>query len=142
PAAPSAHIAFAALAWVAATFTAAAQAPEARSFHVEHYAVTLEVDLEQRAVRGIEMVRVAATPRTPVTLELDAGTLEIDAVREGPTRERSFAKRGAKVFIDLPDSPGSKRRVEIRYHGSPQRGVKFLPESMQVSTAFATSQWL
>jgi aminopeptidase N len=128
--------------WLAPALRAGAQvASNVRSFQVEHYGVTLEVDLERRAVRGVEQVRFVAAPGAPLSLALDAGALEIDAVREAGV-ERSFAKRGAQVFIDLPSVAGRERTIEIRYHGSAPRGVKFLPQSAQVSTAFATSQWL
>jgi aminopeptidase N len=127
--------------WVAAALPAAAQAPELRSFDVEHYGVTLEVDLEHRAVRGVEQIRFVAAAGERVTLALDAGALEIDAVREAGL-ERAFAKRGAQLFVELPAATERERSIEIRYHGSPPKGVKFLPQSAQVSTAFATSQWL
>jgi aminopeptidase N len=131
----------AAAAWLAAGLPAAAQAPE-RAFDVKHYEVILEVDVEHRAVRGIEQVVLAATAGAPVTLALDAGALEIDSVREAETLARPFAKRGAKLFVDLPAATERERSVEIRYHGSPPRGMKFVSQSAQVSTAFATSQWL
>jgi len=64
--------AFAASVWLAAALAAAAQAPEARSFDVEHYGVTLEVDAEHQAVRGIERIVFVAAVGAPVTLALDA----------------------------------------------------------------------
>jgi aminopeptidase N len=127
--------------WLAAALPAAAQAPGVRSFDVEHYAVTLAVDLERRAVRGVEQIRFIAAAGAPVTLALDAGALEIDAVREAGF-ERSSEKRGAQLFVDVPAAAERERSIEILYHGSPPQGVKFLPHSTQVSTAFATSQWL
>jgi aminopeptidase N len=128
-------------AWLSAGLPVAAQVPESRSFHVEHYGVTLEVDLERRAVRGVEQVRFVVAADARVTLVLDTGALDIDAVREAGF-ERTFAKRGAQLFVELPAATESARNVEIRYHGAPPRGVRFLPQSTQVSTAFATSQWL
>jgi aminopeptidase N len=128
--------------WAAAALSPAAQASsDVRPFDVEHYGVTLEIDLERRAVHGVEHVRFVAAAGARVTLALDAGALEIDAVREAGL-ERAFAKRGAQLFVELPAADERDRSVEIRYHGSPPRGVKFLPQSAQVSTAFATSQWL
>ncbi|HUO67001.1 MAG TPA: M1 family metallopeptidase, partial [Gammaproteobacteria bacterium] len=47
-----------------------------------------------------------------------------------------------QLFVELPAASERERSIEIRYHGSPPRGVRFLPQSAQVSTAFATSQWL
>jgi aminopeptidase N len=127
--------------WVASALPLAAHASDLRSVDVEHYAVTLEVDVEHRAVRGVEQIRFAAAVGSRVTLAVDSGALEIDAVREAGL-ERAFAKRGAQVFVELPAATERARSIEIRYHGSPPRGVKFLPQSAQVSTAFATSQWL
>jgi aminopeptidase N len=127
--------------WLAAALPVVAQAPDARSFDVEHYGVTLDVDLERWAVRGVEQVRFVAAAGARVTLALDAGALEIDAVREAGG-ERAFTKRGAQVVVELPAAAERERSIEIRYHGSPPRGVKFVQQSAQVSTAFATSQWM
>jgi aminopeptidase N len=118
-----------------------AHASDVRSFDVEHYSVTLEVDVERRAVRGVEQVRFVAAAGARITLALDSGALDIEAVREAGL-DRPFEKRGAQLFIELPAVTERERSVEIRYHGSPLHGVKFLPQSAQVSTAFATSQWL
>ena len=35
-----------------------------------------------------------------------------------------------------------RREIEVEYHGTPRRGIRFFPEPAQVYTVFSTSQWL
>jgi aminopeptidase N len=113
-----------------------------RAYDVVHYDATVEVDAERASVRGHVHVWFVAEPGAALVLALDAGELEVEAVREEGAGALAFEKAGSRLSVALPASPRRERSVEVRYHGSPRRGIAFVKESGQVATAFATSQWL
>jgi aminopeptidase N len=128
--------------WLAFAGTVAAQTPRAASaVDVVHYSVALQIDFERATLQGRVLVRFVAAPDTATLLLLDAGELEIEEVTDG-LRSVEFAKQGSRLSIAVPAAPQADRFVEIRYHGAPTRGFKILAQSRQVSTAFATSQWM
>ena len=50
--------------------------------------------------------------------------------------------RHLEVSLSRPAKANEKREIEIEYHGTPRRGIRFFPERTQVYTVFSTSQWL
>ena len=103
------------------------------------YTAVVEPSFETQSIRGT--VRVVLETRGP-ELTLDAGDLVIDSVR-ARGESLPFSKRGNELRIELSATPRSERRtVDIEYHGSPRRGLSFVPEASQVSASYATSQWL
>jgi aminopeptidase N len=122
--------------------TAVAQAPTGSSaVDVVHYSAAIQVDVERAAVRGTVFVHFVAAAGEPAMLTLDAGDLEVDAVTDG-VRPTEFAKQRSRLSITLGAVPERERFVRIDYHGVPPRGLHLVAASGQVSTAFATSQWM
>ena len=103
------------------------------------YTAVIEPSFETQSIMG--RVRVVFQTRGPALI-LNAGDLSIDAVYEG-SRSLPFAKRVDELHIELGSGVrGDQRAVDIDYHGTPRRGLSFVPDAHQVSTSFATSQWL
>src|SRR5262249_11119727 len=69
--------------------------------------------------------------------------LVIDAVRENGAAQK-FERKGERlnVLLSRPAKVHETRSIEIAYHGSPSRGIRFFPEREQVYTVFSTSQWM
>jgi len=103
------------------------------------YTAVVEPSFEPHSIMG--RVRVVFQTRSSALI-LNAGDLSIDAAYEG-SRSLPFAKRANELQIELgSDVRSDQRAVDIDYHGTPRRGLSFVPEGRQVSTSFATSQWL
>jgi aminopeptidase N len=104
------------------------------------YEARVEPRLETRSVDGSVMIRLSAAG--PAWLVLDAGDLTIDAVREEGAA-LVFEKRDGQLLVSLPERGETViREISVDYHGAPVRGMAFVPEARQVSTAFVTSGWL
>jgi aminopeptidase N len=127
----------------AAAFVAAllwALPTAAQDVDVLAYTAVVEPSFETQSIRGA--VRVVLETRG-AELILDAGDLVIDSVRGPRGQSVPFAKRGAKLRIELSAGARvSQRILDIDYHGTPRRGLTFRPDEPQVSASFATSQWL
>lgn len=126
---------------LALALPAPAQADEVANL-VRHYEVQLAPDIAARALNGrVELTLAAGAAGA---LQLDAGDgLQIDSVAEAGEPMR-FSRGKGTLTVDLPTSAAARgeRIVEIRYHGMPSSGMRFLPTLQQVYTAFSTSQWL
>ena len=44
--------------------------------------------------------------------------------------------------MSRPAKANEQREIEVEYHGTPRRGIRFFPEPAQVYTVFSTSHWL
>jgi aminopeptidase N len=104
---------------------------------VLHYAVTLEPDIAAKSVKGSVLIRVSTTS---TTVEFDCGELTIDAVREARA-PLQFSVADRRLRVSLPTGK-RVREIEIEFHGTPKRGIRFFPERQQVYTIFSTSQWM
>src|SRR5215213_2200160 len=104
---------------------------------VLHYAATLEPDIAGKLVKGSVRIRFV-TDLTVV--EFNCGDLTIDAVRlAGAPLQFSVADHQLRITLQH----GSKaREIEIEFHGTPRRGIRFFPDREQVYTVFSTSQWM
>lgn len=129
------------LAWVVACAAQAQLAP--REPDVLRYVVRVEPNMATGFVKGTVTIRVDTTGGDDVPLAFDAGDLEIDSVREGRAALR-FVKLDRRLVVTLPPSGDAtgRRDLEIEYHGTPRRGITFVRDAEQVSTAFSTSDWL
>src|SRR5688572_6616491 len=129
---PRAYLLAAALLWSLPT--------AAQDVDVLSYTAVVESSFETQSIRGT--VRVVVETRG-VELVLDAGDLVIDSVGGPRGQPVPFAKRGDKLRIELSAGARVSQRVlDIDYHGTPRRGLSFVPDASQVSASFATSQWL
>jgi len=115
----------------------------AAPFDVLHYDAQLEPDIVNKTITGKVLVRLISRADTLAEVEFDCGDLIIDAVREG-SEAQVFARRDRRLIISLSRSAKANetRVLEVDYHGSPRRGIRFFPEREQVYTVFSTSQWL
>lgn len=104
---------------------------------VLHYSVTLEPDIAAKSVKGSVLIRVSTTA---TTVEFDCGELTIDAVREARAPLK-FSVANRRLNVSLPAGK-HVREIEIEFHGSPKRGIRFFPDRQQVYTIFSTSQWM
>ncbi|MBI5260062.1 MAG: M1 family peptidase [Burkholderiales bacterium] len=107
---------------------------------VLHQALHLEPDLTRRSLHGRLRLQLAVPQGEPAPLRLDAGALQIDAVRQGDVAV-AHERVGGALHLQLTPGP-EPREIEIDYHGAPTRGITFLPEARQIHTAFATSEWM
>lgn len=113
------------------------------AWHPTHYALQLEPLFASETIVGSLQMEFSLGLRYVSSITLDSGDLRISSVKMG-VKELAFAKHGATLRIDLP--PGlpihAVQRIAIRYTGKPSSGLRFDKESVQVSTAFSTSQWM
>ncbi|HEX8650219.1 MAG TPA: M1 family metallopeptidase [Pyrinomonadaceae bacterium] len=113
------------------------------SFDVLHYDAQLEPDLAGKAVRGKVLIRLISRTGKLATVELDCGDLTIDAVRENKgTLKFVQSDHRLRVLLARPAKANETRAIEVEYHGTPRRGIRFFPEQEQAYTVFSTSQWL
>jgi len=107
----------------------------AKALDVLHYAVTLEPEIAGKSVKGTVRIRfVADTPE----VEFNCGDLAIDSVRlAGSALKFSVMDHRLRVSI-----PKQTQEIDIDFHGTPKRGIRFFPDRQQVYTIFSTSQWM
>jgi aminopeptidase N len=123
--------------------TTQSQSPTSAAFDVIHYNLTLEPDIDRKSLTGKETIRLAARVANLTEIEFSCGDLTIDSVREKGTAQQ-FVRRDRRLIITLSKAaqPDQTRELEIDYHGTPRRGIRFFPERQQVYTIFSTSQWM
>lgn len=110
---------------------------------VTHYEAQVEPDVLNKTVKGKVLIRFTSRLDNLKTIEFDCGELLIDAVRENKDT-LTFLRSDGRLTISLlrPASANERREIEVEYHGTPRRGIRFFPEPAQVYTVFSTSQWL
>jgi len=115
----------------------------AAPFDVIHYDAQIEPDIAQKKVAGKVLIKLKALIDNLATVELDCGDLTINAVREN-SQEQRFVRTDRRLVVSLarPAKANEMRELEVQYHGTPARGIRFFPEQEQVYTAFSTSEWL
>lgn len=104
--------------------------PSARrdlEFHVRHYKVALEVDLDQKELRGLAVLTVEAIRGGIREVVLDAAELSISAVTTGGRRLRHRSE-GEKLRVELPRPlrAGQRATVGIAYSTRPRKGFFFV----------------
>ena len=112
-------------------------------WHPTHFALQLEPQFASETIVGSLQMNFLLQQRDLSSITLDSGDLHITSVSMG-AKDLSFAKQGAALHIALPDGLPviGVQRIAIRYTGKPSNGLRFDKESVQVSTAFSTSQWM
>jgi len=115
----------------------------AAPFDVIHYDAQVEPDFAKKNVAGRVLIKLKAAIDDLATVELDCGDLTIDAVREN-SQEQKFVRTDRRLVVSLtrPAKINETRELEVHYHGTPARGIRFFPEQEQVYTVFSTSEWL
>ncbi len=112
-------------------------------FDVINYDAKIQPDLTNKTVKGEVSIQFISLKDNLIGIQLNAGSLEIDSIREGK-HILKFEKKDSLLNITLVSSAklNEKRIIHIIYHGIPKYGVKFYPEQSQVYTVFSTSQWM
>ena len=105
--------------------------------NVLHYSATLEPDIANKSVKGSVFIRVLTDSKV---VEFDCGELTIDLVTENG-KPLQFSVSNHKLRVSFVKTTREKR-LEVKYHGSPRRGIRFFPDRQQVYTVFSTSQWM
>ncbi len=111
------------------------------STDVVDYSATLEPDIANKSIKGSVLIRVLTDSQEVV---FDCGDLIIDSVTESGKPLR-FAVNDHKLRVSLAGGQRERRfgtDVQIQYHGTPRRGIRFYPDRQQVYTVFSTSQWM
>ena len=117
---------------------ACGQAAHASTLDVLHYAATLEPDIAAKSVKGTVQIRFATEARE---VEFNCGDLAIDSVRLAG-KALKFAVVDHRLRVSLPPESRGVREIEVDFHGTPKRGIRFFPDRQQVYTIFSTSQWM
>ena len=115
----------------------------ANNIDVTHYALTLEPDIANKSVKGTVLIRFLIKSNNLTHAEFDCGDLTIDSVRlRGTTLQ--FAVKDRRLKVSLPAGLKAKEthEIEVDYHGTPRRGIRFFPDREQVYTIFSTSHWM
>jgi len=114
----------------------------AQSFRVTHYDLTLEPDIANKSLQGRETVQLLLRKGT-ITVAFDCGDLTVGSVQEH-NRPLSFtqADHHLQIKFQAARTDNEKHEIQIAYHGSPRRGIRFFPDRKQVYTVFSTSQWM
>nr|WP_315491889.1 M1 family aminopeptidase [uncultured Rhodoferax sp.] len=107
------------------------------------FAVQLEPLFASETIVGSLQMDFSLQQRGVSAITLDSGDLRISSVSMG-AKELAYTQNGAALHIALPDGlpANQNHRIAIRYTGKPSSGLRFDKESVQVSTAFSTSQWM
>ena len=110
----------------------------ARQFTLE-----LEPQFETSTIRGTLALDFSIQQNGLKQLTLDAGNLRISAVELG-ANALAFEKTGSQLQIALPVSLKANipQQLHVRYTGEGSGGLHFDKDSLQVATAFSTSQWM
>jgi aminopeptidase N len=104
---------------------------------VLHYAATLEPDIDKKSVKGTVRIQFAGGSGV---VEFNCGDLIIDSVRHAGAPLR-FSVADHLLKVTLPPRQ-HVREIEVQFHGTPRRGIRFFPDRQQVYTVFSTSQWM
>ena len=135
------------LLWIGLMTTVASEQATATSpaalFDVIHYDAQIEPDIARKKVTGKVLIKLKARINNLATVELDCGDLTINAVRANGQAQK-FARTDRRLVVSLarPAKANEMRELEVQYHGTPARGIRFFPEQEQVYTVFSTSEWL
>lgn len=107
--------------------TRARYAPD-RTCDIEHIKLTIDIDIEQRAIHGMCSLTLRPIGRSPRTVVLDAVELAIQRV-SCDARDLPFEHDGTRITIDvrsLEASPEASFILDIEYSATPRRGLYFV----------------
>jgi aminopeptidase N len=96
-------------------------------FHVRHYKLTLQIDLENHELRGRVAVTIESLREELREAALDAAELRIELVRAGK-RTLPYVLEGERIRVTLPRAlgVGQKTTFEISYSTRPRKGIYFV----------------
>ncbi len=99
-------------------------------FHIRHYRLHIDVDLERRELRGRVTLEIEALRTGLRDVLLDAAEMRFESVRSGrrPLRHASEGER-LRVALPRPLRAGETATFEVRYSTRPRKGVFFVGPS-------------
>jgi aminopeptidase N len=102
--------------------------PRSRIWDLQHVRVELELDWEQRAIRGVATLGLSALDDGIERIELDAEELDVAAVELARGEPLAFWTRPGKleVRLDRPRLRGETLDVVVRYRARPRKGLYFI----------------
>jgi aminopeptidase N len=113
------------------------------AFGVVHYDAQIEPDIASKTLKGRVRVKLVSQADKLTKVGFDSGDLMIEAVRDNGTLQKFVVEEHRlNITLTRPADLRETRDLEIDYHGSPKRGIRFFPDQSQVYTVFSTSQWL
>ena len=113
------------------------------NFEAIHYNAQIEPNIASKSIKGKVVIRVVSRADRLASVEFDCGDLTIEAVSENRMPQKFVTEaRRLKITLTRPARVGETRELEVVYHGSPKRGIRFFPDRSQVYTIFSTSQWM
>src|SRR2546421_737774 len=93
---------------------------------VLHYSVTIEPDIAGKSVKGTVFIQFSSKSDGLTYVEFDCGDLAIDSVRlAGATLQFSIMNHRLKVSLPSELRAKVMREIEVNYHGTPKRGIRF-----------------
>ncbi len=96
-------------------------------FHVRHYRVELDVDLERKELRGKAALAVEAVREDLREVKLDAAEMSFASVRSGGKRLKHEAEgETLRVTLPRPLRAGQRAKIEIAYSARPRKGFFFV----------------
>ena len=106
----------------------------------EHYALELTVDPVARAIDGKLKLRFVSTEADLPHVALDFAGLKVYNVLDSAGRDLAYFQKGESVTIVLanPLPLGATEELEIRYGGSPKKGLWFTDPERGVPTQIFT----
>ena len=107
------------------------------------FSLELEPQFETSTIRAT-LTLDFSIQQTPLNqLTLDAGNLRISAV-ELDAKPLLFEKSGSQLVVTLPlgIKANTPQRLLVHYAGEGSGGLRVDKDSIQVATAFSTSQWM
>ncbi len=108
-----------------------------RPFAIHHIALVLELQVEQKAIRGTATLDVARVDPAAAEIALDAVGFDIEAVEARLYREGAFAPAahvydGETLRVTLPAGAGAAQ-IRVAYRAVPRRGIYFLAPDEHVT---------
>ncbi len=121
-------------------------APPPHGFDLLHQKIDVRFDVPRRAVSGVVTSTLVVTGQPTDTIRFNAENLTIDDATQGGRRLR-FAADTAHVTVRLARRAAVGDTVEfaLRYHGTPERGLYFVPRERVIWTqgeATETRAWV
>jgi aminopeptidase N len=121
------------------------QAPH--PFDLLHQRIAVSFDSPRRALTGTVTTRLVIRGSSTDAIRLDAERLTIDAASAATGRPLDFTFDTTHVVVRLPRpaAPGDTVEFTLHYHGTPERGVYFVPRRNVVwsqGEATETAAWV
>jgi len=117
------------------------------SFNLLHQKIAVSFDMPRRGVVGEVTTRLVVTAAGTDTIRLNAENLAIDEATDAPGRRLRFAFDTSHVTVWLRRraAVGDTVAFTLRYHGTPGRGLYFVPRARVIWTqgeATETRAWV